>query len=81
MTWIQRKEGIQEKLLKNKEIWQHIGQRRGRRESRELPRSFFGFEGLEGCWCVCQRWSHGKGLNERGAGDDDSVMDISLKRQ
>lgn len=31
------KKGSQEKFLRNKEIWQHIGQRRARRKSRELP--------------------------------------------
>ena len=39
VTWIQRKEEIQEQSLKNKGIWQHTRQKRGRRKSRELPRS------------------------------------------
>lgn len=28
------------------------------------------FEGLEGCWCVCQRWSPGKSR----AGEGQAMM-------
>lgn len=52
-----------------------IGVRKERiRESAKI----FGFEGLEGCWCVCQRWSPGKGCMGGRASNDESVMGISL---
>lgn len=32
-----------------------------RKERISESTKIFGFEALEGCWCICQRWSPGKG--------------------
>lgn len=52
-----------------------------KKERIKRAAKIFGFEGLEGCWYVCLRWSPGKQPSEGGAGHDESVMDISLRGQ